>query len=403
MRNHWMRETYLLIVMIMLFFTINVIPCENVGATVDGWSPIDIVSAESMSDSRWPSQAVDSNGTIHIAWSDKTNYNSCGSDYDIFYKTKLSNGDWSTTEVISTESTGDSRWPSLTADSRGTIHIAWSDKTDFDGCGSDYDIFYKKSISDTSWETTEVVSPESTSDSWGFSLAVTNNGTVFLAWSDKTDYRDSGSDLDIFYKTKLSGGSWTSAEIISTENTGDSTWPSLTVDPNGVLHIAWSDKTNYNNCGSDYDILYKYKNVGAIDVNTAGGENNYPPVADAGGPYTGYVNVVITFDASGSSDSNQDGSIVNYTWDFGDGTTSYGNQMTTSHIYNFTGNYTVTLTVFDDKGNTDSYVTYANVLEQGQTTPGISFYGTLKSWGSLQLAEGVYIYAEYSRNSIWLI
>jgi len=57
-----------------------------------------------------------------------------------------------------------------------------------------------------------------------------------------------------------------------------------------------------------------------------------------------------TFDGSDSGDS--DGSIVSYDWTFGDGATGGG--VTTSHTYAASGTYTVTLTVTDDGGATDS-------------------------------------------------
>ncbi|WP_410508920.1 S8 family serine peptidase [Methanosarcina hadiensis] len=72
---------------------------------------------------------------------------------------------------------------------------------------------------------------------------------------------------------------------------------------------------------------------------------NNPPVAEAGGPYTGTTGTAVTFDGSASYDS--DGSIASYNWDFGDGSTGSG--ATTKHIYLATGTYTVTLKVTDDK------------------------------------------------------
>ena len=38
-----------------------------------------------------------------------------------------------------------------------------------------------------------------------------------------------------------------------------------------------------------------------------------------------------------------------YNWDFGDGETS--TEVTPSHVYNYPGRYTVTLTVYDDSDN----------------------------------------------------
>jgi PKD repeat protein len=66
-----------------------------------------------------------------------------------------------------------------------------------------------------------------------------------------------------------------------------------------------------------------------------------PPVADAGGPYTGVTNVGVNFDGSGSSDP--DGDALTYLWDFGDGGSSTdGSPM---HTYTAAGVYDVTLTV----------------------------------------------------------
>ncbi|MBA7559341.1 hypothetical protein ES708_00955 [subsurface metagenome] len=55
---------------------------------------------------------------------------------------------------------------------------------------------------------------------------------------------------------------------------------------------------------------------------------------------------IVVFD--GSSSSDEDGTIVSYSWDFGDG--GIGSGVTVTYIYNEPGNYKVTLTVTDDDG-----------------------------------------------------
>jgi PKD repeat protein len=73
--------------------------------------------------------------------------------------------------------------------------------------------------------------------------------------------------------------------------------------------------------------------------------SNKAPNADAGGPYTGYVNIPVQLDGSGSSDP--DGTIESYDWDFGDGVSGTGEKPV--HTYISEGEYTVKLTVTDDE------------------------------------------------------
>lgn len=88
------------------------------------------------------------------------------------------------------------------------------------------------------------------------------------------------------------------------------------------------------------------------------GLGNQPPVANANGPYSGTVNVALSFDGSASNDP--DGIIVSYSWDFGDGNTGTGANPT--HTYTTANLYNVTLTVTDDAGTTDSIGTTANIV-----------------------------------------
>ena len=60
----------------------------------------------------------------------------------------------------------------------------------------------------------------------------------------------------------------------------------------------------------------------------------------------GNAPLTVTFDASGSQDS--DGQITSYDWDFGDGTSAFGEQVT--HTFSQDGTYIVILTVSNDEG-----------------------------------------------------
>jgi PKD repeat protein len=72
----------------------------------------------------------------------------------------------------------------------------------------------------------------------------------------------------------------------------------------------------------------------------------------------------VHFDGSGSTDS--DGMIVEYTWDFGDGTKDSG--MYSYHAYSMVGSYTVTLTVVDNDGASDVETLNITIIEQVEPT-----------------------------------
>lgn len=76
--------------------------------------------------------------------------------------------------------------------------------------------------------------------------------------------------------------------------------------------------------------------------------NRLPSASFVATGAVGIAPLTVSFDASLSSDP--DGSIVSYLWDFGTGGTGSG--VTTSHVYQEPGNYTVRLTVTDDRGGT---------------------------------------------------
>ena len=79
-------------------------------------------------------------------------------------------------------------------------------------------------------------------------------------------------------------------------------------------------------------------------------------------PSSGGTPLTVALNAAASSASN--GSVVSYTWSYGDGSTGSG--VSVIHSYAFEGTYTATLTVKDDQGFSDTMSMLIVVISGGQ-------------------------------------
>lgn len=100
-----------------------------------------------------------------------------------------------------------------------------------------------------------------------------------------------------------------------------------------------------------------------------------PPLfANPGGPYSGTPSQTITFNGTGSTAPSGQ-TIKAYTWNFGDSTTGTG--ATPTHAYASAGTFTVSLTVKDTKGATDTTSTTATVVALPTASTGGPYTGTV--------------------------
>lgn len=129
---------------------------------------------------------------------------------------------------------------------------------------------------------------------------------------------------------------------------------------------------------SDYASIGEYALTGTVVATGA----LTPPVANAAGsPTSGLAPLVVAFSAAGSSDA--DGTIVSYSWNFGNGQTSTASNPSTT--YSAPGSYTAILTVTDNSGLTDSDSVGIAVSAPANVSPVASASGTPPS-GTAPLA-----------------
>jgi len=96
----------------------------------------------------------------------------------------------------------------------------------------------------------------------------------------------------------------------------------------------------------------------------------------------------ITFNGTGSFDL--DGTIGNYSWNFGDGTTGKGSTIT--HTYYSNGNYTVTLTVTDNDGNNGTNRSSIHIISFVQHKIPIDQLDLINALYHISLTEQVFCY-----------
>jgi DNA/RNA endonuclease G (NUC1) len=124
----------------------------------------------------------------------------------------------------------------------------------------------------------------------------------------------------------------------------------------GVRNVDWTTyKTTVDEVErvSGYDLLSLLPDK----IERAVESNSRPPIAVTNGPYTSTEGSALSLSASESFDGS--GTIVGYSWTFGDGASASG--ATSSHTYAQDGTYMVRLIVSDNLGVADTSFTSASV------------------------------------------
>ena len=177
----------------------------------------------------------------------------------------------------------------------------------------------------------------------------------------------STQNLNPYGKAFCDAGGNTTQRIQAAEN------PDSDGDPTGTNNIGEINANSQPGWTTTAVPTYQRGNCSARNINETAPANigdldpagNVPPTADANGPYNGTAGQQVSFDGSGSTDS--DGTITAYNWTFGDGATGTG--VNPTHTYAAAGTYDVSLTVVDDAGDSSAPSTSTATIVAAQQDP----------------------------------
>jgi len=230
----------------------------------------------------------------------------------------------------------------------------WTDDGTYDWSGSSATTTHSYSSNGTYTAKLRVTDNDGASDTCTKQITISNVAPVAVNDTAVTN-EDTAVVINISINDYDSDGSIDLSSIVITSAVSHG---SIDVNTNGT--VTYTPDSNYYGY-DEFDYTIKdndgvTSNIATVTI-TINGVNDLPVANFSYSPPAPTTQITVHF-ADLSSDV--DGSIVNWTWNFGDGNTSYLQDPT--HQYADNGMYNVTLTVTDDDGATEYDVQQITVL-----------------------------------------
>ncbi|MDS0301104.1 PKD domain-containing protein [Halogeometricum sp. S1BR25-6] len=288
--------------------------------------------------------AVSSDGNTALVGAPRVDRSAFSSDWGAAYVYDLSVSPPTETKLVASDGSADDRFgESVAVSSNGNTAIISSPGDDTAGTSTNSGSAYVYDLSVSPPTETKLVSSDiSSADRFGQSVAVSGDGNTAFVGNPGDD--GASADTGAVYVYDLSVSPPTESKFTVSDSSGGALLgDSIAGSADGNTALAGAPKQQPS------DLI----GSGAAYVFTRSTEpENQPPTASFSyDPTDPEVGEELTFDASGSTDPDGDGTIVSYDWSFDDGTTGTG--QTTTHTYTAEADYEVTLTVTDDAGETD--------------------------------------------------
>src|SRR3989344_6012630 len=193
--------------------------------------------------SNYPSLDLDTQGNAHVAWEDTRDNPIAYPNPEIYYKKLDNNGNMAINDTRLTFDVRNSNYPSLDLDTQGNVHIVWQDQRTYV-----YEIYYEKLDNNGNTLINDNMVTMANVFSGYPSLNVDTQGNAHITWDDARD-----GNREIYYEKLDNNGNTTVNDRRLTFNGGSSYKPSVGIDAQGSVHVAWEDNRDGN-----FEIYYKH-------------------------------------------------------------------------------------------------------------------------------------------------
>ena len=194
----------------------------------NGWTTPQNISG-SQGDSQSAGVAFSASGVLHLVWSESAADGSQG-ESKILYATRAPNGAWSPVIEDLSGQPGRADSPVIAVDAQGDTHVAWQ----YVKPPGFWNIYVTSRNSESKWSEPR---PVSTFDGNAERPAILAIQGIDLVWAGSVQ-----GNWEICHAYSRNGGTWSPPANIS-NTTGRSSYPALTSDDAGALHVVWEDTT----------------------------------------------------------------------------------------------------------------------------------------------------------------
>jgi len=216
--------------------------------TYDGnWSEENVVYHSVATTVSRPVIAIDNENNIHCVWQ-RSGYSSTPNS-EIWYNKYTAGSGWNATSINISNTYGASEYPTITIDNNNNLYTFWKDSGE--DIFNDRMVLFRKFTVGIGWDE-DYLNVSNTTGNGSYATmdpcAITDSeNNVHLVWKDS----QSGT-REIYYK-KYTSGIWDEIPTNISDLYTASGRPSISVDNNDDLFVAWENKTD----GIYYDIVYK--------------------------------------------------------------------------------------------------------------------------------------------------